>query len=83
MTAFNPNLLPDTADPEGSVRFENVNILHFIIPCHEEDVLYQWYENMLVICDCSPEHNNQTVDYFKGTVLAEADGQYSWWRNIT
>ena len=84
MTMFNPDLLPETADPEGSIRYENVNMLLLIIPCRETGVLYQWYkdDNTFIIYDCSPEYGNQAVDAFKGTLLVEADGSYSWWRSI-
>ena len=30
---FHPDLLPNTADPEGSVRYGNVNICHEKIEC--------------------------------------------------
>lgn len=84
MTAFNPNLLPESADPEGSTRFENVNMMHLLIPCREEGTLFQWYEkdNMFVIYDCSPEYGGQAIESFKGTLLIEADGSYSWWRQL-
>jgi hypothetical protein len=81
---FNPNLLSETADPEGSVRYEDVNMLLLIIPCRETGVLCQWYkeDNIFIIYDCSPEYGNQAVDSFKGTLLVEANGSYSWWRSI-
>jgi len=84
MTMFNPDLLPETADPEGSVRYEDVNILLLIIPCRETGVLCQWHKdnNMFIIYDCSPEYVSQAVDAFKGTLLVEANGSYSWWRSI-
>lgn len=84
MMMFNPDLLPETADPEGSIRYENVNMLLLIIPCRETGILYQWYkdDNTFIIYDCSPEYNNQAIDAFKGTLLVETDGSYSWWRSI-
>lgn len=84
MTMFNPDLLPATADPEGTTRYENVNMLRLIVPCREEGILYQWYEdeNLFVIYECSPEYGSQGVVSFRGTLLVEADGSYSWWRNI-
>ena len=84
MTVFHLDLLPETADPEGSVRYEGVNILLLIIPCRETGVLCQWYkdDNTFIIYDCSPEYGNQAVDSFKGALLVGADGSYSWWRSI-
>ena len=84
MMMLHPDLLPDTADPEGSVRYEDVNMLLLIIPCRETGVLCQWYkdDNMFIIYDCSPEYGNQAINSFKGTLLVEANGSYSWWRSI-
>lgn len=83
MMCFHPDLLPKTADPVGSVRYENVNIVRLLMPCKKEGTLTQFYkdDSLFVIYDCSPEYGNQAVESFKGTVLEEADG-YSWWRNI-
>lgn len=84
MTMFNPNLLSETADPEGSVRYEDVNIVRLLIPCREEGTLIQFYknDNYFVIYDCSPEYGNQAVESFTGTVIEEANGTHSWWRSI-
>ena len=84
MTRFNPNLLPESADSQDSERHENVNMLHLLVPCHEEGILHQWCkdDNVFIIYDCSPEYREPECDSFKGTLLVEADGSYSWWRSI-
>lgn len=81
---LHPDLLPETADPAGSTRYESVNIVRLLIPCKEEGILTQFYkeDNTFIIYDCSPKYGNQGVDSFKGTVLEEADGSYSWWESI-
>lgn len=80
---LHPDLLPDTADPVDSIRYENVNIVRLLIPCKEEGTLTQFYkdDSLFIVYDCSPEYGNQAVESFKGTVLEETNG-YSWWRNI-
>ena len=85
MTAFNPNLLSENADPEGSTRYENVNIINERIECHREHT--EFYDgissaNRLVIADYSPCYDGFESRCFKGTVLREADGTYSWWKNL-
>lgn len=84
MTWLNPDLLPESADPIGSTRFENVNIVRIYIPCKEIGVLQQFYkqDKLFIIYDCSPEYGNQSIECFKGVVLEEANGSYSWWQSI-
>lgn len=84
MTMFHPDLLPQSADPEGSKRYENVEIMHIFIPNKSLDCINHWYEELklFVIYDYSPENSDHAIIRFKGTVLEESDGTYSWWRNI-
>ena len=81
---LHPDLLPETADPQGSVRYENVNIVRLLIPCKEEGTLTQFYkdDNYFVVYDCSPEYGNTSHECFTGTVIEEANGTHSWWRSI-
>lgn len=81
---LHPDLLPETADPQGSVRYENVNIVRLLIPCKEEGALTQFYknDNYFVVYDCSPEYGNQVIESFTGVVIEEANGTHSWWRSI-
>jgi hypothetical protein len=81
---FHPDLLPKSADPQGSIRYENVNIVRIIIPCKEKDILVQFYkeDKLFIIYDCSPEYGNQAIESFKGTVLEEPNSNYSWWKSI-
>lgn len=79
---LHPDLLPETADPVGSVRHSGVNIVRVLVPCHEEGRLYQWVEDTFIIYDCSPEYGNQAIESFTGTVIEEANGTHSWWRSI-
>ena len=85
MNWYNPDLLPQDADPEGSIRYENVTIIHEMIECHY--AFTQFYDelqnaNRLIIEEHNPEFNGYLVHEFTGTVLREANGDYSWWRNI-
>ena len=82
MNWLHPDLLPDTADPAGSIRHENMSITYTKLPCRQEGRLYQLYENAFVIYDCSPEYDVMSFERYKGTVLEEANGSYSWWRSI-
>lgn len=82
---FAMDLLPETADPEGSIRYSNVKICHEQIECRHSKVC--WFDdiaknNVFIIQDQSPKYKGYEVHMFKGTVLRERNGQYSWWRNI-
>ena len=82
---FHPDLLPDTADPEGSVRYGNVNICHEKIECKHEDTTF--YDdiaktNTFIIDDKSPQYRGYECCIFKGTVIKEANGSYHWWKSI-
>ena len=82
---FNPDLLPESADPEVSTRYSNVNIIHELIESGNESVTF--YDNIsqnytFIIEDKSPEYSDYICHYFKGTVIRESNGTYSWWRNI-
>ena len=81
---FHPDILPESSDPEGSERFENVTIYHEQIECHHEmTTFYNDIENnnRFIIESYSPEYSGYQCHMFKGTVLKERDG-YSWWHNI-
>lgn len=85
MTMFNPDLLPESADPEGSTRFEDVTIVHEQIECHHKIITF--YNdidktNTFVIEDKSPDYQGYEPHIFKGVVVKEADGSYHWWRSI-
>lgn len=82
---FNPDLLPESADPQLSTRYGNVNIVHEQIEDKKENTTF--YDNIsdnytFIIEDKSPEYNGYICHYFKGTVIKEADGTYSWFKNI-
>lgn len=81
MNWMHPDLLPESADPVGSVRHSGVNIVRVLVPCREEGRLYQWVKDTFIIYDCSPEYGNTAYECFKGTVLEERNG-YSWWRSL-
>lgn len=85
MIMFNPELLSEKADPKGSVRYVDVNICHEKIECKHREVF--WYDdleksNAFIIEDHSPDYEGYKVSIFKGTVVKEADGKYSWWRSL-
>ena len=81
---LHPDLLPDSADPEGSMRYENVDIMHLYIPADAENCINHWYEklNLFVVYDYAPSYTEHIIARFKGTVLEESNGTYSWWKNI-
>ena len=79
------DLLPVTADPEGSVRYSNVNICHEKIECKHEDTTF--YDdiaktNTFIIDDRSPQYKGYECCMFKGVVIKEANGLYCWWKSI-
>lgn len=79
------DLLPITADPEGSVRYSNVNICHEKIECKHEDTTF--YDdiaktNTFIIDDRSPQYKGYECCMFKGVVIKEANGSYCWWKSI-
>ena len=82
---FNPNLLPESADPEGSIRYKNVDIVHVqITNDYEEVTFFDMIEvaNRFEICDKSPHYDGYECHVFKGDVLKEKNGGYSWWKSI-
>lgn len=85
MTMFNPDLLPEAADPEGSVRYGNVSIFHEKIECkHDTTTFYDDIAktNTFIIEDKSPQYKGYECSIFKGTVIKEANGSYHWWKSI-
>ena len=80
-----PAILPDVADPENSKRTENVQIILEQIPAYFSDTLF--YDdieknNTLIVENYDINFNEYEVHCFLGTVVIEANGNYSWWRNI-
>ena len=85
MNWYNQDLLPKDFDPEGSTRYENVTIIHEMIECHFASVKFHddlQNANCFIIEDYCPDYNGYLVHEFTGTVLKEANGDYSWWRNL-
>ena len=85
MITYHPSLLNESSDPEGSERFENVNIiLEEINEAFEDVTFYNDIEknNRFIIEQHDPTFKEYRVKIFKGTVLKEKNGDYSWWRNI-
>ena len=85
MITYHPSILPSSADPEDSERFENVDIiLEEINEAFENVTFYDDIEknNRFIIEQHSPTFKEYQVRMFKGTVLKEKNGDYSWWRNI-
>ena len=82
---FNPNILPESADPQGSIRYHNVDIIHETIESDYEEVIFINkidIDNRFEIIDKSSQYNGYECHIFKGDVLKESDGGYSWWRSI-
>lgn len=82
---FSPYIkeIPEFADPEGSIRYCNVDIMHEQIECkHNEVTFYDniCKDNTFIIEDKSPDYSGYQCRYFKGYVLKEKDGDYSWWK---
>ena len=80
---FHPDLLPESADPAGSTRYSDVQIMRFEIPCREYGMYEQFYEDekLFAVYVCSPEYEKANCKSFKGTVLKEVNG-FSWWESI-
>lgn len=82
---FHPDLLSKNADPEGSVRYGNVNICHEKIECKHEDITF--YDditatNTFIVEDKSPQYRGYECCMFKGVVVKETNGSYHWWKSI-
>lgn len=85
MMLFNPNFLNEKADPEGSIRFEDVVIQHTqIYDDFEHTEFFDMIEvqNHFTVADYSPRFQSSETKVFKGTVLKESNGTYSWFKNI-
>lgn len=82
MTAFHPDILPPTADPEGSERFD-CTIIHEQIHGGSKTTFYDDIQNgRFIIEDYQPEYEGYEVHVFEGVVLREGNGRYSWWKKI-
>lgn len=82
---FNPDFLPESADPQLSTRFENVVIQHTqIYDDFEHTEFFDMIEmqNYFIVADYSPRFQSSETKVFKGTVLKESNGTYSWFKNI-
>lgn len=82
---FNPDILPESADPEYSTRYGNVSIVHEKIECcHNEITFYDNIskDNTFIIEDKSPEYDGYECHVFKGEVIKEVNGGYSWWKSM-
>ena len=82
---YNPNLLSESADPQDSVRYGNVKIILEEIECEFE--LVTFYDNIIedytfIIKDKSPQYKGYKCRIFKGDVIKESDGTYSWFQNF-
>lgn len=82
---LHPDILPSSADPMCSTRYENVNICHEEIECHHETI--NFYDdisktNTFVVEEKSPQFDGYQCHIFKGVVVKEADGSYHWWKSI-
>ena len=81
-STYHPEILPATADPEGSERFD-CTIIHEQIHGEPHTLFYDDLENgRFIIEDCQPEYDGYEAHVFAGVVLREPDGSYSWWREI-
>lgn len=82
---LHPDLLPETADPIGSIRYGNVRIVLEQIENNKYETTYYnsiAENNTFIIEDKSPEYKGYECSFFKGTIIKEADGSYSWWKSI-
>lgn len=82
---LHPDLLPESADTKGSVRYGNVNICHEKIECEHEDVTFHddiAKTNTFIVEDKSPQYRGYECCIFKGVVVKETNGSYHWWESI-
>ena len=80
---FSPDLLPETADPEGSTRYY-VTIMIKCIPYSVNDIkmIDLINTNSLFIIEKYGDFSEIKTDIFDGVVLKEKDGQIGWWPRI-
>lgn len=82
---LNPNLLSPISDPKHSIRYTDVNIVLNKIQSDKENVIFEdciEEDNRFIIKDYSPLNKFVQIFMFKGTVIQEQNGTYSWWRDI-
>lgn len=80
----NPDLLPESADPAGSIRYY-VTIMERSIPWYEDSVTFVNLirTNSLFVVDKLDSHcNAPKTEVFDGVVLKEKNGKYSWWHRL-
>lgn len=80
---FLPQLLPEDADPEGSVRYK-CYIIHEQIRTDSAYSLKHYNgireKNTFIVEEKSKEFKKAyNVRLGKGTVVRHADGSYAWW----
>lgn len=83
-TMYNPDLLPESADPAGSTRYY-VTIMERSIPWYEDSVTFVNLicTNSLFVVDKLDSHCSvPKTEIFDGVVLKEKNGKYSWWRRL-
>ena len=82
---YHPDLLPETADPIDSTRYCNVKIVLEQIESNKYETTYYnsiVENNTFIIEDKSPDYKGYECRCFRGTVLKESNGSYSWWKSI-
>lgn len=84
---FHPSLLPETADPMNSTRYQCC-ILHYKTPISKDEEAHtKCYDDIadkgiFLVDEYSSKFESQMLDVFQGTVLIEENGVYSWWRDL-
>ena len=82
---------PDPQMKKVTKRLTSTSFLHRYASFLKTDginfAFTQFYDeiqnaNRLIIEEHSPEYNGYMAHEFTGTVLKEANGDYSWWRNL-
>ena len=82
---LNPNLLSPKSDPKHSIRYTDVDIVLNKIQSDNENVIFEDFieeDNRFIIKDYSPLYKFVQIFMFRGTVIQEQNGTYSWWRDI-
>lgn len=79
---FHPSILPETADPEGSIRYNCIICHEKMFSLNSQTFFYNAIKDkgLFIVEEHNPEYKKYETSFFKGVVLKGANGEYSWWK---
>lgn len=85
---FHPDLLPVTADPMGSTRYNTIIIYEKHPSAKNKKYTIKFYDNIadnniFLIREYSYDNKTYSVEIGKGVVIKERNHQYTWWFSLS